>query len=117
MYQLFCKRTAVDPNDLSRKREVVFTRVIFAKWAKDCLGLTLQMIGNTVNRDHSSVLHWLKMYDSLLETQFIEFLDLLRRIDFNKMTEIYKSIPEYITITCPFCGESFVKELKDADVL
>lgn len=55
----------------SRKREFVEARVIYAVAAeimyKHENGITLTIVGFEINRDHSSILHYRKIYDDLVE--------------------------------------------------
>lgn len=45
-----------------RKREVVYLRVIFTKFYREC-GLLICDVGEKLNTDHATIGHYIKMYD------------------------------------------------------
>jgi hypothetical protein len=55
----------------SKRRELVDTRYIFFRRAKKCTEATLGMIGQTVDRDHSTVLHGLREMEQVRELQIL----------------------------------------------
>lgn len=94
--------TGVDVNQVSRKREIIEARAIYYKILKQTdKKKSLQSIGDTVGKDHATVLHSLKNYDMF--EQFNPTLKQFRKeilsklnldtfkssIDINKDEEIY----------------------------
>ncbi len=94
--------TGVDVNQVSRKREIIEARAIYYKILKQTdKKKSLQSIGDTVGKDHATVLHSLKNYDMF--EQFNPTLKEFRKeilsklnldtfkssIDINKDEEIY----------------------------
>jgi chromosomal replication initiation ATPase DnaA len=74
VYEIFieiCKVTGFDQNELSgryRGLEQVYARHAFAKIVKDIFPDTsLTEIGKPINRDHATVLHYLRQTDEVKE--------------------------------------------------
>ena len=62
--ELIKQKTGVDINKVSRKREIIEARAIYYKILKQIDNKkTLQSIGETVGKDHSTVLYSLNNYD------------------------------------------------------
>lgn len=81
----------------SRKRELVFHRLILSNILRKVFNLGLQQCGDLLNRDHSSVLYHLKEYETL--------------------SSIY---PDYVNAyrTAEFLAQSYIDEKdKTADIV
>jgi hypothetical protein len=55
--------TGINVDIVSRKRNFVEIRALYYKMLRDVLGMTLQSIADTVNKDHATVLHSIKNFD------------------------------------------------------
>ena len=62
------KSLNIDVLETTRKREVVEGRVIFAKLMHLQNIYSLAKIGSFINKDHSLIVHYLKVHDNLFET-------------------------------------------------
>ena len=65
--QTVCKTWSTSLDDVcgkSRKQEVVYTRMTIAYFLRQYTKLSTTEIGNLINRDHSTIVHYLKAYDS-----------------------------------------------------
>lgn len=56
----------IDVCDSTRKREFVYARSLYFKLARELTKYSLDYIGNTVNKDHSTVLHGIKLFDETI---------------------------------------------------
>lgn len=54
-------------NDNTRKRELVENRMIFAKIVYDMHKLSLMRIGSYINKNHATIIHYLKQHENLIE--------------------------------------------------
>ena len=59
------QKCLVHLNKDTRKRNVVYARAIYFKLLKEFTKMTLESIGETVNRDHSSVLYGINKFEQL----------------------------------------------------
>ena len=50
-----------------RKREIADKRIIYSKIAKEKTAYSFTKIGEEINKDHSTIMHHLKQFDSLYE--------------------------------------------------
>jgi chromosomal replication initiation ATPase DnaA len=59
-----------------RNKVVVFSRVLYTiLCGKNLSGISLNEIGNLINRDHATILHYKKMYENLkYDYEFKRFL-------------------------------------------
>ncbi len=62
------KSLNIDILETTRKREVVEGRVIFAKLMHLQNRHSLSKIGSFVNKDHATIIHYLKVHDNLFST-------------------------------------------------
>jgi len=60
--EVFC----IDISENSRKRIVVDARKIYSKILRE-KGFSYEIIGASINRDHATVIHYIKTIDSILE--------------------------------------------------
>ena len=114
--------TDIDLTIKSRKREIVYMRMVAFKLCRDITKASLQSIGDAYQRDHSTVLHNIRQYDIHENQQYFKryrefymkvlntFSDVIeldydvKRLQtiseikrdyqekFNKMTSLYRSI-------------------------
>jgi len=76
--------TGVNVEIVSRKRNFVEARAIYYKLLRDISNMTLQAIGDTVNKDHATILHSLKGVDDWMryDTKLFEkYKNILYAID------------------------------------
>ena len=64
-----------------RKRENVYTRAIYFRIAKDLTNASLALIGRTVNRDHASVIHGLKIFENIIKVYEQDLMELYKKIN------------------------------------
>ena len=65
--QTVCKIWSTSLDDVcgkSRKQDVVYTRMTIAYFLRRHTILSTTEIGRLINRDHSTIIHYLKAYDS-----------------------------------------------------
>jgi len=79
--------TGVNVEIVSRKRNFVEARAMYYKLLRDVSNMTLQAIGDTVNKDHSTIIHslnsvddWMK-YDRKLADRYKNILYAIDKID------------------------------------
>ena len=70
---------------VTRKREILYARHLFCYFARKRTKLSLQEIGNILNRDHATVLHSVKTVKDLL-TYDREFIEIVPEIE-NKIKQ------------------------------
>lgn len=63
----------------SRKRKYVNARIAFAQICREYLDLKLSSIGDEINKDHATILHYTKIFEGVYKS------DLAFRNDFNKI--------------------------------
>ena len=79
--------TGVNVEIVSRKRNFVEARAMYYKLLRDVSNMTLQAIGDTVNKDHATILHSLKSvddwmrYDRKLADRYKNILYAIDKID------------------------------------
>lgn len=88
----------VDIEDLARKRQIVDARRAYAKILKDA-GFSYESIGKTINKNHATIIHYVKSvdsllkYDSIFEKKFISakknFLEENKHLMLNSKEDIY----------------------------
>lgn len=52
--------------ETTRRRDVVYPRAIYYKLAQDYSGESLVSIGRTVDKDHATVIHGLKLFENVI---------------------------------------------------
>jgi hypothetical protein len=79
--------TGVNVEIVSRKRNFVEARAMYYKLLRDISNMTLQAIGDTVNKDHATIIHslnsvddWMK-YDRKLANRYKNILYAIDKID------------------------------------
>ena len=88
--------TGVDINQVSRKREIIEARAIYYKIIKQIdKKKSLQSIGDTVGKNHATVLHSLKNYDMF--EQFNPTLKLFRKEILQRLN--YKPCESFIDMS------------------
>jgi chromosomal replication initiator protein len=70
---------------VTRKREILYARHLFCYFARKRTKLSLQEIGNILNRDHATVLHSVRTVKDLL-TYDREFIEIVPEIE-NKIKQ------------------------------
>lgn len=88
----------VDIDDPTRKRRIVDARRAYSKILKDA-GFSYQHIGYTLNKDHATIMHYVKsvdgllQYDSIFEKKFIlakkKFLEENKHLMLHSKEDIY----------------------------
>ena len=59
--------TIAEVQSKGRQRNLVYNRCLIANYLySHCYDLTLQKIGKLINRDHTSIIHYLKSHKNLL---------------------------------------------------
>lgn len=67
----------INVTDKSKKRKYVYLRAIIAKRLRD-KGLSLTYIGNELDKDHTTIIHYLKLYEN--SKQYPDFKKLINKI-------------------------------------
>jgi len=70
-------------NRKSRKRPYVYQRALYFKLCKEYTNQTFAAIGKTLNKDHATVMHGVKVFDSFRtweETKYLEAYETLSNI-------------------------------------
>ena len=81
-----CSKARISVADIkgrSRKREIVTVRHVFCYLATEQTEKTLEAIGNTINRNHATVVHSRLKAEEFIETKDKQFMDLLNKITNN----------------------------------
>jgi hypothetical protein len=92
----YCKRvdiTILHLRSKSRKRELVEKRMILATILRNKIGLTLTDAGNQLSRNHSSIIHYVKMTE-----RFITVYPHLQRL-YDVGLELYNENKEYLFLS------------------
>lgn len=66
--------SGVDISEVTRKQNVLYLRIIYYRIAKDMTFQSLSVIGKTVNKDHATVLHALKNFDTVMMNKYYKRL-------------------------------------------
>lgn len=66
--QLVELKTGYNISQESRERELVYCRAIYFKLCRKHTLYTLKKIGKTLNKDHATVLHGIKLLDHTIKT-------------------------------------------------
>lgn len=90
----------------SRKRELVYGRAIYFKLCKDLTRTSLEQVGKSVNRDHASVIHGLKLFDDIICRGYEPFLN-----------RVYKSIKRKLSGEMAKRSEILTMELDEIRTL
>ena len=99
----------------SRKRHIVESRAVYYKLCRVFLPKrynTLSVIGDTVNRDHASVLHGLKLFDSFSDKKHF----VLYRKAYDKLFKILKSTMPVDVLDNIDMIDSFIENLSKENV-
>jgi hypothetical protein len=72
-----------------RAKEYVYSRAVFFKLARDFTRHSFKEIGEIVHKDHASVMHGMKVYDSLVFNKDLKYLKI-----YNECEKILLSIKE-----------------------
>jgi hypothetical protein len=68
-------------NTNSRKRNLVYTRAVYFKLCRIHTQLPLSEIGKAVNKDHATVLHGIKLFNTVLIEYEQNYLELFTKLD------------------------------------
>jgi len=74
------KELGVDISINKRTRPLVYSRALFFKIARMKTGKSLAEIGKEVGRDHSSVLHGLKLFEQVISYNEQPYLDIYEKL-------------------------------------
>jgi hypothetical protein len=91
----------VNIDDSSRKRSIVDARRAYSKILRD-VGFSYEYIGESVGRDHSTIIHYVKSienlleYDSIFERKFIlankQFLSENEQLEVKPKEDVYTTL-------------------------
>lgn len=107
--------TGIDVDIVSRKRNFVETRSLYYKLLRDVLGMTLQSIADTVNKDHATILHSIKNFDIWssysedLRRSYTNVMHMIHHYEYDSMDNLELSKLRYNNILL----DLKVKELTD----
>ena len=107
--------TGIDVDIISRKRNFVEIRALYYKLLRDVLGMTLQSIADTVNKDHATILHSIKNFDIWssysddLRKSYTNVMHMIHHYEYDSMDNLELSKLRYNNILL----DLKVKELTD----
>tara|TARA_R100000734_G_C3309398_1_gene100069 strand:+ start:348 stop:737 length:390 start_codon:yes stop_codon:yes gene_type:complete len=93
-------------NRKSRKRPYVYQRAVYFKICKEKVRCSLEKIGQTVNKDHATVLHGIKIFDLFDEWKEDEYLKV-----YNEVIEILDDIEEEKRINTRLTRKNYYSQL------
>ena len=70
----------LDIRNKSRERELVYGRAFYCWYVKWHYKISLIAIGDTINRNHATVIHAIKTHEDLIKTEEYEYLKLTQHI-------------------------------------
>lgn len=70
----------LDIRNKSREKELVYGRAFYCWYVKYYYKISLQGIGDTINRNHATVIHAIKTHEDLTQTEEYEYLKLTQHI-------------------------------------
>jgi len=88
--------TGIELNNKSRRTELVYTRAMYYNLCREYTLHSLEVIGKSVDKNHATVLHGLKLYRDWIEQheeryiQAYERIDKLVSIEFKKENQKFK---------------------------
>ena len=86
--QLIKDQTGVDPSELGSKREQVYARAVYCMAATMGTPYSKSRIGQHINKDHSSVIHYCKNTFTEIELYEPGFMDCYRRVLYYLKTNV-----------------------------
>lgn len=93
----------VDIEIKSSKREVVDARKVYSKILRD-RGYSYESIGNTINKDHSTIIHYIKnieyllSYDQILREKYVACKNVFVKKKNSISEQIKKDVDIYVTV-------------------
>lgn len=80
----------------SRERPLPFARAMIAKTLRDMYGMTLLRIGFELNRDHSTIVHYLKVYEAefAYNKEFRNFAHAMKEVSPEVKTELQQELED-----------------------
>jgi hypothetical protein len=93
----------IDVDENSRKRDVVDARKVYSKILRD-EGYSFESIANSFNRDHATVIHYVKSIDSILNydrnlrEKYIACKEIYTEKRESIFEEMKKDVDAYVTI-------------------
>ena len=81
-------------NDNTIKRELVENRMIFSKIVYDMHKLSLMRIGSYINKNHATIIHYLKQHENLMDfdvfykTKYKKILALVNNYQANNIKQL-----------------------------
>lgn len=73
--------TGINLNNKSRKTELVYTRAMYYNLCREYTLHSLEVIGKSVDKNHATVLHGLKLYSDWIEQHEERYIQSYERID------------------------------------
>ncbi len=84
-------KTGIDLSSKSRRRDNVYARSLYFKICKKVTRHSLASIGRSVNRDHATVLHGVRVFDNVVSVYERDLMDLyselIKKYDKDEMRE------------------------------
>jgi hypothetical protein len=96
--------TGINVDVISRKRNFVEVRALYYKLLRDVLGMTLQSIADTVNKDHATVLHSINNFDIWssysedLRTYYSNVMHMIHHYEYDSIDDLELSKLRYNNI-------------------
>ena len=93
----------VDIEIESRKRDVVDARKVYSKILRDS-GYSYESIGNTINKNHATIMHYVKTiehlmsYDQILRNKYVACKNVFIKNKKSILDQIKKDVDIYVTV-------------------
>lgn len=80
----------------SRVQPIPFARIMIAKCLRDFYGMSFSQIGIVLNRNHSSVMHYLKVYESeyLYNKDFHDIANIMKILDLDIKNNLQQELED-----------------------
>lgn len=94
-----CKLWGVTMNDVlgrSRKQPIPLVRAMIAKTIREVYGYPFMKIGDILNRNHATIIHYLKMYDAEYKynKEFRNFANAMKDIENDVQNEFAEELED-----------------------
>ncbi len=119
--------TGISLDNKERNRKNVYARAIYFKICRDRTGLSLQQIGNTVNKHHASVLYSIKntfpelyKYSKLFKSNYDNIIEdnslVPLKEKYNTLNKKYKKIKKRLETNIDKELQDIIKQIPDSQL-
>ncbi len=107
--QLLDNTYGIDISRNVRDREYVYARRVFSKICKE-FGYTYKEIGATIDSTHATIIHHIKNFDTIRDTDFTVYRKLVRILNSSKRLNPDKNLSESLDVSY---YEEVINELQE----